>query len=132
LEAQLFGRMAVTAECKNMISIFNLMEGSKKLSGRFNAKPVSMKNVGVIGAGVMGSGIVQLVLSKGYNVYMKDIKDEFVERGMNYLKTTFEGLVKRNRLTADEVKQKLSKLKAGTSYDPISSADIVIEAVSND
>jgi 3-hydroxyacyl-CoA dehydrogenase/enoyl-CoA hydratase/3-hydroxybutyryl-CoA epimerase len=128
LEAQLFGRMAVTAESKNLIAIFNLMEGSKKIPPRLNAKPLPLNYVTVIGAGVMGSGIAQLALSKGYNVYMKDIKDEFVERGMSVIKGILEGQVKRGRLTTEEMKTRLSRLKAGTSYDLVSTADIVIEA----
>jgi 3-hydroxyacyl-CoA dehydrogenase len=128
LEAQIFGRMAVTAESKNQIAIFNLMEGTKKISKRFSAKPRQLKSVGVIGAGVMGSGIAHLVLSKNYNVYMKDIKEEFVEKGLAHVKGQYEGSVKRGRMTAEEAKQKLSKLKAGTSYDPIANTEIVIEA----
>ncbi|KAL0478814.1 fatty acid oxidation complex subunit alpha, partial [Acrasis kona] len=129
-EAQLFGRMAVTPECKNQIAVFNMMESTKKINNRFNQdeQPIPIRDVSVIGAGVMGSGIAQLILSKGLSVYMKDIQDDFVQRGLDYIKNILSESVSRGRLSPEESKSRLSKLTSGTQYQPLTNSQIVIEA----
>jgi len=55
-----------------------------------------IKKIGVVGAGNMGSGIVQKLAQEGIPVVMVDIKDEFVEKGMNTIKTLLhEGIERR-------------------------------------
>ena len=54
-----------------------------------------MKKVCVIGAGTMGSGIAQVFAVKGYEVVLRDIKDEFIERGLNGIAKTFDKLVSK-------------------------------------
>ena len=50
---------------------------------------MQVKKIMVIGAGQMGSGIAQVAAKVGYDVVIRDIKDEFVERGINGIKKTF-------------------------------------------
>ena len=72
IEATLFGELFASQESKNLISIYFLTEEAKKRAARTNNAPFKrVKKVGVIGAGVMGSAIVQLLALKGKHVYMK-------------------------------------------------------------
>ena len=57
----------------------------------------TLKNVGVIGAGVMGSGIVHYFANKGCPVAVKDLKPEVVEKGIGMVKAEFETAVEKTR-----------------------------------
>ncbi len=91
-----------------------------------------MKKIGVIGAGTMGSGIAQKIAQEGYEVILVDIKDEFLERGLDRIKKTLEEGVQRKLFTEDDVKEILSRIKPTLSYEDLKDSDLVIEAVFED
>ena len=89
-----------------------------------------IKNVVVIGAGLMGNGIAQVSIMAGYNVVMVDIKQEFIDKGMASIEKGMKKLEEKGQLNAAEV---LGRLK--TSLDTpsaVKDADLVIEAVIED
>lgn len=88
-----------------------------------------MFQVGVLGAGLMGAGIVQVSVDKGYSVVMKDTTDAGLNRGLGQIQTGFENAVKRKRLTALDRDKHLANLTSTLSYEPFRKADMVIEAV---
>ncbi|EGO86377.1 3-hydroxybutyryl-CoA dehydrogenase, partial [Clostridium botulinum C str. Stockholm] len=57
-----------------------------------------MKKICVLGAGTMGSGIAQAFAVKGYEVILRDIKDEFVERGLNVINKSLSKLVTKGKM----------------------------------
>ena len=61
-----------------------------------------MKKIFVIGAGTMGAGIVQAFAQKGYEVIVRDIKDEFVERGINGINKGLTKLVAKGKITEED------------------------------
>ena len=63
-----------------------------------------MKKIFVLGAGTMGAGIVQAFAQKGYEVIVRDIKDEFVERGIAGINKNLTRLVTKGKMT-EEVKE---------------------------
>jgi len=87
-----------------------------------------IKTVAVLGAGLMGHGIAEVCAMAGYNVTMRDIKQEFVDRGMNMIKESLAKLEQKGRIkSADEV---LAKIKPTTDLEEaVKDADLVIEAV---
>lgn len=90
-------------------------------------KMADIKNIVVIGAGLMGNGIAQVSIMAGFNVVMVDIKQEFVDKGMATIEKGMKKLEEKGKLNAAEV---LSRLK--TSLDTASAvkdADLVVEAV---
>lgn len=128
-EALAFGGLAVSAEAKNLMSVFFLQEQAKKLdTARISAQPMSVQKVAVIGAGVMGSGIAHLYANRGFHVYMKDIKEEFVNKGLAFVADLFQKSVKRGRLTPEEAHERTDRVQGGTDYAPVSTCQIVIEA----
>ena len=64
-----------------------------------------MKEIGVVGAGNMGSGIVQKTAQEGLSVVMLDIKKEFVQKGINNIRSTLEEAVDRKILRSEQVKE---------------------------
>ena len=91
---------------------------------------VDIKNLVVVGAGLMGNGIAQVAIMAGYNVTMVDIKQDFVDKGMASIEKGMKKLEEKGQLNAAEV---LGRLK--TSLDTASAvkdADLVIEAVIED
>ena len=82
----------------------------------------------VIGAGAMGSGIAQVLSQAGIEVVLKDVKQEFVDRGLKNIKRMYDSRVKREVLTQAEADYLFAMIKGTTSYDELGSPDIVIEA----
>ncbi len=89
---------------------------------------MEIKKVGVIGAGTMGNGIAQVVAAAGYDVLMRDIKDEFVARGLATIRKSLDRMVSRNKLTAEARDAALGRIKTTTELDAVADCDLVIEA----
>jgi len=84
--------------------------------------------IGVLGAGTMGSGIVQAFAQSGYEVIMRDLKDEYIEKGLNTITKNLDRSVKKGRITEDEKEEILSNISAGTDVNLLSDVDLVVEA----
>lgn len=89
---------------------------------------MDIKNVMVVGAGQMGNGIVQVLATVGYNVYMNDINDTATQNGLDKIKRFLEKSVKRRSKTEDEVKEILDRITLSTSYEDAKNVDLAIEA----
>ncbi|AIG97904.1 3-hydroxyacyl-CoA dehydrogenase [Archaeoglobus fulgidus] len=89
---------------------------------------MEIKTVAVLGAGLMGHGIAEVCAMAGYNVTMRDIKQEFVDRGMNMIKESLAKLEQKGKIkSAEEV---LSRIKPTVDLEEaVKDADLVIEAV---
>lgn len=82
----------------------------------------------VVGAGAMGSGIAQVLSQAGFQVVLKDVKDEFVERGLKNIRRMYDSRVKREILTSEEADKLFANIKGTTNFSDIDNPDIVIEA----
>lgn len=88
---------------------------------------VDVKNVLVLGAGLMGSGIAQVSMMAGYNTTLVDIKQEFVDKGTKGIEGGLQKLEAKGKLNAAEV---MGNLKTSIDLaEAVKNADIVIEAV---
>ncbi len=88
--------------------------------------------IGVVGAGTMGNGIAQVAARAGYKVMMCDVKDEFLEAGLNAISKSLQRDVDKERLSVEEKRAILDRITIATEMDALQSATIVIEAVSED
>ncbi|XP_012289213.1 trifunctional enzyme subunit alpha, mitochondrial [Orussus abietinus] len=129
-EARAFGQLAVTPQCKGLISLFFGQTACKR--NRFGPPKSATKTVAVVGAGLMGAGIAQVSIDKGYNVILKDTNEAGLGRGLGQIQTNLLQAVKRKRLTSLEKDRYLANLLPTLSYDSFKKADIVIEAVFED
>jgi 3-hydroxybutyryl-CoA dehydrogenase len=85
--------------------------------------------IGVIGAGTMGNGIAQVAARAGYGVVLRDIKDEFLERGMKAVDKSLQRDVDKGRLSEDEKKSIIARIKTTTEIGALKDATLVVEAV---
>jgi len=87
---------------------------------------------GVIGAGTMGNGIAQVAARAGYEVVMRDVAQEFLARGMTAIEKSLQHEVDKERLAADDKNTIMARIKTTTDMGALSSAFIVVEAVTED
>ena len=87
-----------------------------------------MNKIGIIGAGTMGNGIAQVSALSGFETVLMDIKDEFVDRGMNTIRNNLEWQVKKEKISHTDMDASLKKIEIGTDYTKVSTCDLVVEA----
>ena len=93
---------------------------------------MKIKKIGVIGAGQMGHGIAQVAAQAGFEVIMKDIAPEFVEKGMSGIKRNLERSVKKGRMTEEEKEKVLSRIHGTVDLEELKDVDMAIEAAIED
>lgn len=91
---------------------------------------MEIRKICIIGAGTMGSGIAQVSAQAGYETWMVDVKQEFVDGGMSAIKASLNRLAKKGALKQEDVDRALARLHTLTSIKRAASdADFVIESV---
>ncbi len=89
---------------------------------------MEIKKVGVVGCGLMGSGIAQVCAQSGYQVVVSEINDELLNRGLALIGTSLTKSVDKGRLSQEDKDAILARIKGTTSTSDISDCDLVIEA----
>jgi len=89
---------------------------------------MEIKTLGVVGAGQMGSGIVQVAATSGLSVVMNDIKDDFVEGGFTTIEKSLDRMIKKEKITEEDKKGILRRIEGSTSLEDMVKADFVVEA----
>lgn len=91
---------------------------------------MEIKKIGVLGAGLMGSGIAQVAAETGFQVTMRDIEDRFVQNGLNSIRKNLERAVSKSKISKEQMEEVLSRIKGTLDLAAaVKEADIVIEAV---
>jgi len=90
------------------------------------------ETIGIVGAGTMGNGIAQVFARAGYNVIMRDVAEEFIERGLRTIDKSLQRDVDKERLNEDEKRAIIGRVKTTTDLGAMSEAFAVIEAVTED
>jgi len=90
---------------------------------------LKIRAVGVVGAGTMGNGIAQVFAAAGYPVTMRDLKPEFLDRGMATITKSLDRLVSRQKMTQEQRDAALKRIKPTTELKDFVSCDIVVEAI---
>lgn len=90
---------------------------------------MNIQEIGVIGAGTMGSGIAQVAAQKGIRVVMEDINEDYTKAGFLKIKERLEKRVDEGKLEAREKDDVLSNIKTSVDLEDCREADLIIEAV---
>ena len=129
-EARAVAELATSKISKNLVHVFRLTEEAKKETGLPGAAPRPVQSTAVLGAGVMGGGIGQLIAAEtDLAVRMKDVREEALASGMEHAAELFETQVRRRRLAAPEARRKMALLRPTLDYSGFHQADLVIEAI---
>ncbi|MCL4801701.1 MAG: 3-hydroxybutyryl-CoA dehydrogenase [Burkholderiales bacterium] len=89
---------------------------------------MTIKHIGVVGAGTMGNGIAQAYAAKGFSVTMTDVAEAALERGLATIDASLERLVKKEKLAAADKAAALGRIKASTRLADLAEVELVIEA----
>jgi len=90
---------------------------------------MEIKKIGVVGAGAMGNGIAQMAAQIGCDVVLRDIKDEFVERGIKNIDRFLSKSVEKGKIEASQKDEIMGRIKGTTEMSDLKDVDFVIEAV---
>ncbi len=93
---------------------------------------MEIKKVGVIGAGAMGSGICQLFAQNGYDVIVRDIKQEFVDRGLKFIDGTLGRSVSKGKMSEEDKAAIMGRITGTVDMGALKDVDYVVEAAIED
>ncbi|MEO6993342.1 MAG: 3-hydroxyacyl-CoA dehydrogenase NAD-binding domain-containing protein [Lacunisphaera sp.] len=139
LEADLFGSVATGAVAKNLFQVHWLKEKARKVTmdawfsspaGPVGAAPFRM--VGIVGSGVMGSGIAHWCAAHGFGVILCDSNRAAIERGVAVIRELFADGVRRGKVSSGDAHRMTGGIGITTSLEDFEYCDLVIEAVVED
>ncbi len=129
-ERQLFLGLMSSPESQALRHVFAAERAALKIPDVPADTPLrDIKKVAVIGAGTMGGGISMNFLNIGIPVTILEMKEEALERGVATIRRNYENTMKKGRLTAEQVEERMGLLSTTLSYDDLGDADLIIEAV---
>jgi 3-hydroxyacyl-CoA dehydrogenase / enoyl-CoA hydratase / 3-hydroxybutyryl-CoA epimerase len=134
-EAEAFGELVVSDVAKQLMGIYFATTAMKKDTGTDDpdAKALPVTKIGMLGAGLMGSGIAYVTSSIGkIKVRLKDRDHDGVGRGLKGVRKLLDGRVKRRRMTPLKRDEVMSRISGTTDYSGFKGAEVVIEAVFED
>jgi 3-hydroxyacyl-CoA dehydrogenase len=97
-----------------------------------DARPADVREVFVVGAGTMGTGIAMACANAGLSVVLGDTTPEALERGLVRVQRAYQSSLERGRLTPDAMAERLGRIRSAVGYGGCEAADLVIEAVFED
>lgn len=90
---------------------------------------MTIKTIGVVGAGTMGHGIAQVFAQAGYQVHLVDVAQPMLDRARASIEKSLAKFVEKEKISASDRDQALGRLAAFTSIDALADADFVVEAI---
>jgi 3-hydroxyacyl-CoA dehydrogenase/enoyl-CoA hydratase/carnithine racemase len=132
-ELALFADCAISGVAKNLMDIFLNTRAAGKLPRIEGIEPVKIKQVGMLGGGVMGTGIVHVLLKAGFDIVLWEISDNALEKALAAIRKTFDYPIKQKKMIPAELDNLIkTHLKKTTSLEEMQNTDLVIEAVVED
>jgi len=130
IEREAFILLVNTVESKALRHTFFAERAASKIADVGSDVALrDVRHVGVIGAGTMGGGITMNFLNVGLPVVLLETSQEALDRGLATIRKNYENSVKKGRLTAAQLEQRMGLIQPTLSYDDLKNTDLVIEAV---
>jgi 3-hydroxyacyl-CoA dehydrogenase/enoyl-CoA hydratase/3-hydroxybutyryl-CoA epimerase len=126
-ERDAIGRLATTTACRNLVSIFLQNEQARKLP-----EEPAIRRIGIVGAGVMGAGIAQLALLRGFDIVVREINEAALAAGIERLSVLLQKAAERRLLSREEAQQKLAAVQRTTAWEGFGDVELVVEAASEE
>ncbi|MFO7984457.1 MAG: 3-hydroxyacyl-CoA dehydrogenase NAD-binding domain-containing protein [Desulfatiglandaceae bacterium] len=132
-EVGLFSDCVVSDVAKNLMGIFLNTRAAGRLPRIKGMEPARIRKVAMVGGGVMGSGIVNLLLKGGFDAMLWDINHAAVEKALASVRKTFDYPIKKKKMTPAHVDRMIQDhLTPTTALEDLKEVDLVIEAVPED
>ncbi|MFN0318339.1 MAG: 3-hydroxyacyl-CoA dehydrogenase NAD-binding domain-containing protein [Burkholderiales bacterium] len=129
-ERELFMQLLQTPESRALRHAFFAERTASKIPDVPEDTPTrKIEKLAVIGAGTMGGGITMNFLNAGIPVTLLEMKQEALDKGIATIRKNYESSVKKGRLSAQQVEERMALIKPTLAYDDLKGADMVIEAV---
>jgi 3-hydroxyacyl-CoA dehydrogenase/enoyl-CoA hydratase/carnithine racemase len=129
-EVGFFADCAISDVAKNLIGIFLNTRAAGKLPRIKGLKPAKIKKVAMLGGGVMGSGIVNLLMKAGLEGVLWDINDGAIEKGVAAVRKTFAYPIKKRKMKEKDLDVMIeNQLTTTTELEDLKDVDLIIEAV---
>jgi len=129
-ETELVNGAKATVESKALVHVFFAERETRKVPGLLEGtRPRPVKLAAIIGAGTMGGGIAICFANAGIPVILLDTDQAALDRGIGVVDKTYEGMVKRGRLTAEDKSARMALIRGALDYAEAKEADVWIEAV---
>jgi 3-hydroxybutyryl-CoA dehydrogenase len=90
---------------------------------------MEIKKVGVLGCGLMGSGIAQVAATAGFETVVKEVSDDLIARGFGGIEKSLAKFAEKGTITSDQQKEIRGRLSGTTSFNELADCDIIIEAI---
>jgi len=90
---------------------------------------MTVKKIGVIGAGQMGHGIALVAAQAGFDVVIRDTTDDFVKKGIGKIEKFLDKSIEKGKMTPDDKKKILSHIKGTTKLEDLKNVDLIVEAI---
>ncbi|MEK7220143.1 MAG: 3-hydroxyacyl-CoA dehydrogenase NAD-binding domain-containing protein, partial [candidate division NC10 bacterium] len=90
---------------------------------------MAIKKVGVVGCGLMGSGIAQVTAEAGYPVVIREVEQAFLDRGLGLIEKNWARAMEKGKLTAEARAKAAANLRGTLSLEDLRDCDLVIEAI---
>ncbi len=129
-ESKLFGELAITPESRELVNLFFGITAAKKNPHKKKIRDVS--KIGVLGAGLMGSGITEVSIEQGYHVWLKDQTIENALIGSETIRGNLNQKISKRILSRFECDEKMSLIHPTDTYKGFDKIELVIEAVFED
>jgi len=89
----------------------------------------SIKKVGVLGCGLMGSGIAQVAAQAGYDTIVREVEQKFLDKGISGIEKSLGKFVEKGKMKPEDRDAAMGRLKGSTALEDLADCDIVIEAI---
>ncbi|MGI9166345.1 MAG: 3-hydroxyacyl-CoA dehydrogenase family protein [Pyrinomonadaceae bacterium] len=90
---------------------------------------MEIQKVGVLGCGLMGSGIAQVSSSAGFITVVREVSDDLIKKGFAGIEKSLAKFAEKGTITAEQQKQTRDRLSGTTSFDDLADCDIIVEAI---
>ena len=131
-ERAVFQRLRESEEAAALRYLFFAQRDAARVSGLENAKPRPVRRVGVVGAGLMGSGIAVCFLDAGHAVTLVERDQASLDAGMDRIRAIYRRTVETGRMSGEEMTRRVGLIAPSVDLAALSDADLVIEAAFED
>jgi 3-hydroxyacyl-CoA dehydrogenase/enoyl-CoA hydratase/3-hydroxybutyryl-CoA epimerase len=131
-ERQALGELAETPACKNLLRLFLQREQTRRAPAQAKKEERPYRKVGVIGGGLMGSGIAQWAAMHGCEVHLREANEIALAMGVVRILALFKQALESGQITPRDYEQRLANVHGTSAWKGFADVDLVVEAVSEE